>query len=93
MLYRNPKILCRTNKEVKNLTELGYPNTDTIHQVKGLEYEDVIVVDSEIKSREDLNIAYVALTRAKNNLMIVNYPIFYSLLREILWEKQNNLKK
>jgi ATP-dependent exoDNAse (exonuclease V) beta subunit len=63
------QFLCRTNKEVKQLQELGYSLVSTIHQSKGLEYDNVIVVDFELSSEEEINIAYVGLTRAKNRLI------------------------
>lgn len=69
----NPMILCRTNKQVKAIQEHGYTNVSTIHQAKGLEYDNVIVVDTAIKDDEDLNIAYVALTRARDNLLVINW--------------------
>ena len=69
----NPMILCRTNKQVKAIQEFGYTNVSTVHQAKGLEYDNVIVVDTAIKNMEDLNIAYVALTRARDNMLIINW--------------------
>lgn len=57
----------------------------TVHQAKGLEYDNVVVIDTEIKEQEDLNISYVAMTRAKNNLMIVNFPTFLSYMKE--WKR------
>jgi ATP-dependent exoDNAse (exonuclease V) beta subunit len=63
------QFLCRTNKEVRQLQELGYTLVSTIHQSKGLEYDNVIVVDFELSSEEEINIAYVGLTRAKNRLI------------------------
>lgn len=71
MLKRNPMILCRTNKQVKALQGLGYFNCSTIHQAKGLEYNDVIVADMMIPDMETLNVAYVALTRARNRVLVV----------------------
>lgn len=65
-------ILCRTNKQVKYINDAGYFEASTIHQAKGLEYDNVIVIDTTISSIEDLNIAYVALTRARNNLFVIN---------------------
>lgn len=65
-------ILCRTNKEVKQLQELGYSFVSTIHQAKGLEYDNVAVIDFELSSEEEINIAYVALTRAKNRLLVTD---------------------
>lgn len=82
-IKKKPMILCRTNKQVKALQEMGYLNTSTIHQAKGLEYDNVIVVDTEIATLEDLNVAYVALTRAKDGLFVLNWPQLESLLRRI----------
>lgn len=67
-------ILCRTNKQVKALQEKGFINVSTVHQAKGLEYDQVIVVDTSISSYEDLNVAYVAMTRARDRLLIINWP-------------------
>jgi superfamily I DNA/RNA helicase len=66
------QFLCRTNKEVKQLQELGYAFVSTIHQSKGLEYDNVVVLDFELSSEEEVNIAYVGLTRARNRLIIVD---------------------
>jgi superfamily I DNA/RNA helicase len=73
-------ILCRTNKQVKAIQDLGYSNVSTVHQAKGLEYDNVLMVDIEAKDNEDLNIAYVAATRARNKLMVMNYNMMYRLL-------------
>lgn len=78
-----PMILCRTNKQVKWIEELGYHNVSTVHQAKGLEYEWVIVIDEVIKDKEDLNVAYVAMTRAENGLFVANFQQLYRLLK--LW--------
>lgn len=74
-----PQILCRTNKQVKYINDLGYFECSTIHQAKGLEYDNVIVIDTTINCMEDLNIAYVALTRAKDNLFVINWQQFEML--------------
>lgn len=66
------QFLCRTNKEVKQLLQLGYPFVSTIHQSKGLEYDNVAVIDFELSSDEEINIAYVGLTRARNRLIIAD---------------------
>ena len=77
---RKPMILCRTNKQVKAINEKGYYNVSTVHQAKGLEYDNVIVIDFPIKELEDLNIAYVALTRARNGLYVINWALFEELM-------------
>ena len=79
-------ILCRTNKQVKTIEELGYFRVSTIHQAKGLEYKDVIVIDGEMPSSEDLNVSYVAMTRARDNLAVVNFVNFITYLRS--WKAQ-----
>lgn len=71
-MAERPMILCRTNKQVKYIEDAGYFECSTVHQAKGLEYKNVIVIDSTISSTEDLNIAYVAMTRARDNLFIIN---------------------
>lgn len=85
----NPMILCRTNKQVKAIRELGYYNVDTVHQAKGLEYDNVIVIDETLNSHEDLNVAYVAMTRAKDGLLIINWQQFL-LLFTIYMKKKND---
>lgn len=81
-LQSQSKILCRTNKQVQSVLELGYESVDTIHQAKGLEYQSVILLDADIKSLEDLNVAYVGMTRAKDSLLIVNSTQFLPLFKE-----------
>lgn len=76
-----PMILCRTNKQVKAIKDMGYFNVDTVHQAKGLEYDNVLVLDTTISSTEDLNIAYVAMTRARDRLMIINWQQFELLFK------------
>jgi superfamily I DNA/RNA helicase len=75
-------ILCRTNKQVRAVQELGFTDVSTVHQAKGLEYDNVIVIDHTISSDEDLNIAYVALTRAKNNLFVINWAQFENYFKK-----------
>lgn len=79
----NPMILCRKNKEVKAIKELGWSRVQTIHQAKGLEYPVVIVTDFEIKGTEDVNIAYVAMTRAEGHLLAANYEAFIKILERV----------
>jgi superfamily I DNA/RNA helicase len=73
-------ILCRTNKQVKSIQDLGFTNVSTVHQAKGLEYDNVLMTDIEVHDNEDLNIAYVAATRARNKLMVMNYNMLYRFL-------------
>lgn len=76
-----PMILCRTNKQVKAIEELKYYDVSTVHQAKGLEYKNVIVIDSTMSNSEDLNIAYVAMTRAEDNLLVINWTQFEQLFK------------
>ena len=75
-----PMVLCRTNKQVRELNACGL-NCTTIHQAKGLEYQNVIVVDFEVNSEEDLNVAYVGLTRAEDKLMVISYQKLLDLMK------------
>ena len=83
ILKDQPMILCRKNKEVRKIKEIGYDNVSTIHQAKGLEYEKVIVTDFEIRDTEDVNIAYVAMTRAETDLIAANYEAFIQILERL----------
>lgn len=80
---RNSIILCRKNKEVKELQKLGYSNVTTIHQAKGLEYKSVMLTDFNIDSEEDINIAYVGMTRAENYLLVVSYTALIKILKKL----------
>ena len=83
-MQKNPYILCRSNKQVKSIQSLGYKNVSTVHQAKGLEYPNVIFTDMELAGEEEINIAYVACTRAQNSLLVVDFNVFLSLLNDIL---------
>lgn len=87
-LEKNPMILCRKNKEVKAIKNLGWDRVQTIHQAKGLEYPAVIVTDFEVKDVEDINISYVAMTRAESDLLVANYTAFFKILEKL---KKENL--
>lgn len=75
-----PYILCRTNKMVKTIKEFGYENVSTIHQAKGLEYTHVIVIDCDTSTIEEQNIGYVACTRARDSLTIIDYDTLISFM-------------
>lgn len=87
-MRKNPYILCRSNKQVKSIQSLGYRNVSTIHQAKGLEYANVVVIDMDLSpdEQEEINIAYVACTRAQNSLMVINFNVFMTLINDILIE-------
>lgn len=89
-LHKRPMILCRTNKQVRAIQDYGYSNVSTVHQAKGLEYNDVIIIDSTIDDVEDLNVAYVALTRARNSMLIINWQQFEFLMQKGILQEVNN---
>ena len=75
-----PQILCRTNKEVEKIKRF-YSNVGTIHKSKGLEYDYVILIDFETDNiSEEEAIKYVAITRAKNGIVITNLQTLLSNL-------------
>lgn len=73
-MNRRPMILCRTNRMVNTIKETGYLLVSTIHQAKGLEYDNVVLIDCEINSVDDLNVMYVGETRARNGLYVASLP-------------------
>lgn len=79
-LKTKPMILCRTNKEVAAIQDLGWSDVSTIHQAKGLEYQNVILLDMGIKDKEDINIAYVGATRAEDNLMVIGFQQLFPII-------------
>lgn len=66
------QVLCRTNKMVKQLRDVGFINATTIHQAKGLEYDNILLIDFPIEDQENINVAFVGITRAKNKLIIAD---------------------
>ena len=75
-----PMILCRTNFEVEEIRK-HYPSVMTIHAAKGLEFNNVCVVDFNIETEEDKNIMFVALTRAKDRIGVLKYTETVRFLR------------
>ena len=65
-----PMVLCRTNEEVDRVKRF-YPSTMTVHAAKGLEFNNVCVVDFAVETEEDKNIMFVALTRAKDRIAVL----------------------
>lgn len=81
-LENNPyQVLCRTNIEAKTLQKLGLKNAMTIHQAKGLEFKNILLVDFEVQNEEDKNVAYVGLTRAKDRLIVAHYETLLNNLK------------
>lgn len=87
-LQRKPYILCRSNKQVKSIQNLGYKNVSTIHQAKGLEYSYVIMTDIDLAGDEEVNIAYVGCTRAQNGLLVADYTQLIMLLEDVISEDE-----
>lgn len=87
-MEKKPYILCRSNKQVKEIQSLGYRNVSTIHQAKGLQYSDVVYMSMPLAGEEETNIAYVACTRAQNSLLIADYSSFVEIMRDILQEDE-----
>lgn len=77
---KDTQILCRGNKQVKKLQAQGIENVSTIHQAKGLEYTNVILVDFPIDCDEERNVAYVGMTRAKDKLCIVDFDVLMCIV-------------
>jgi len=81
-------ILCRKNKEVRAIKAAGYDRVQTIHQAKGLEYPYVIVTDFEVQGVEDINLSYVAMTRAEKGLLAANYSAFMKVIDKLKQTKE-----
>lgn len=94
-IMRNSMILCRKNKEVREIKAMGYQNVSTIHQAKGLEYNSVIITSFELGpgEMEEINIAYVGMTRAEDYLLAADYKAFIYLLEKVMpqYNKENSL--
>ena len=69
------QILCRGNKQVKKIQAQGVENVSTVHQAKGLEYDNVILTNFPIDGDEERNVAYVGMTRAKNVLCLIDFDV------------------
>lgn len=73
--YPEAQILCRYNLEVDMLKPL-FENVSTVHAFKGLEADNVVVIDYSINKEQDLeeeeNIKFVARTRARNNMSLIS---------------------
>ncbi len=80
IIKNSPMFLCRKNSTVDAIKK-HYPDVMTIHSAKGLEFDNVVLVYGNktlqdvlsIEDEEDKNIAFVGMTRARNNLAIVPY--------------------
>jgi len=83
LIKKEPFILCRSNRLVKMVKGMGYNAVSTIHQAKGLEYENVLVIDFALEGEEELNIGYVACTRAKDTLVVAGADDVESALSRV----------
>lgn len=64
-----------TRQELKEKMEANTVKVLTIHSAKGLEWDNVVVMDTRIgRNEEDRFLAYVAATRAKKKLYWNNNP-------------------
>lgn len=88
---KRTQILCRSNRQVKKIKSMGIENVSTIHQAKGLEYDNVIVVDFMVNSEEENNVAYVAMTRARNNLVVIDFQTLLYYISSLGLEQSNKL--
>jgi ATP-dependent exoDNAse (exonuclease V) beta subunit len=90
-IQKKPFILCRANKQVKTIQSLGYRNVSTIHQAKGLEYQNVIVTDFPFDTDEELNVAYVACTRAQDGLLLCDFDELVTALPLLIDEYEQEM--
>lgn len=68
-----PTIICRTNRQIQDLEKLKVEGAITVHSAKGLEFDNTLIVDFSMASKEDANVAYVALTRARNRCVVADF--------------------
>ena len=73
---KDMKDLYKCTSEAQELDESSSVYVGTIHSVKGLEYDNVILsgVDGKtfpLSNEENLNLYYVGITRAKNQLFVL----------------------
>ena len=86
-------VLCRSNKQVRKLQTLGIENCSTVHQAKGLEYDNVILCDIFVNNEEELNVAYVGMTRARDELCVIDFDAFVGVLANTTISYANNAPK
>ena len=91
MKDKKTQILCRTNKQVKKIQSFGIDNVSTIHQAKGLEFDNVIMTDFLIDCEEEKNVAYVGMTRAKNTLCLIKFEVLTYIICNEKIESNNKL--
>ena len=91
MKDKKTQILCRTNRQVKKIQSFGIDNVSTIHQAKGLEFDNVIMTDFPIDTEEEKNVAYVGMTRAKNTLCLIKFEVLTYIICNEKIESNNKL--
>lgn len=67
-----PMVLCRTNHEVDEIKKY-YPRVMTIHSAKGLEFDNVCVIEFDLEDEEDNSVMFVALTRARDRIGVIKF--------------------
>lgn len=72
ILQYGPTILCRTNHEVEMISK-WYSSVMTVHAAKGLEFNNVCIIDFNTDDEESINIMFVALTRAKDRIGVIKF--------------------
>ena len=92
-LERGAQILVRSNAERKAIENTGYPHVMTIHGAKGLEFPEVIAVWYEKlpakKFLEEINIMFVAHTRAEDSLYLSNFDSIVKYAEETMIEQKS----
>lgn len=78
-------ILCRYNFQVLRLSSF-FENVYTIHAYKGLEADNVFVVDFPVNDEESANVRFVALTRAKNKIGMGTFDEVMEIGRRMKYE-------
>ena len=68
LALNNDCIIICNDEQLSNKLKLNEIQVYNLLEIKGREYPNVIVIDSNFKNNEK----YVAYTRCKNNLFIVN---------------------
>lgn len=82
ILEYGPQILCRTNYEVDEIKKY-YPSVMTVHAAKGLEFNNVCVIDFNTDDEESANVMFVALTRAKDRVGVIKFSDALNYLSNI----------
>jgi hypothetical protein len=86
-LENNPyQILCRTNIEAKTLQKLGLKNATTIHQAKGIEFKNVLLIDFEF-DQDEINKIKERIDNYKNQINFLESTYTFK------WLKSDDIEK